>query len=257
MDVLELKMLGKTFGGLQAVENINFKIQKGDIFGLIGPNGAGKTTTFNLITGVYPPSNGGILFEGGDIAGMKTHEIAKMGIARTFQITSLFKEYSVLENVLTGFHLSLKSDLLSSLFPGKRKILRKKAITEKAMEMLSFVEIEHLKDEKAKNLSFGHQRLLGISIALALDPKLLMLDEPVGGLNPAEIKMIIDMVGKIRDRRRDIAILLVEHNMPVVMSICNRIVVMNFGVKIAEGSPEEIRTNPDVIRAYLGSSYDA
>lgn len=255
MTILELRKINKAFGGLQAVEDLDLKIEKGEIFGLIGPNGAGKTTTFNLISGVYPPSGGRVLFEGQDITGMKAHKVAKIGIARTFQITSLFREYTVLENVLTGFHLSLRSGLWSSLFPTTESLKKERTIRERALEILSFLEIQHLQNQEAQNLSFGHQRLSTLAMALALDPKLLMLDEPVGGLNPEEIRMIIDRIEKIQDRKPDIAIILVEHNMPVVMNICQQIVVMNFGEKIAEGSPDEIRSDPDVIQAYLGSTH--
>jgi len=255
MAVLELQGISKNFGGVQAVQDLDFEIGEGELLGLMGPNGAGKTTTFNLISGVYAPSSGVILFQGRDITGMKPHKVAKMGIARTFQTTNLFKEYSVLENVLTAFHLFLRSGLVSSLFPNRERLEKERAVRERALEILNFLEIEHLQDEKAGNLPFGHQRLLGIAMALALAPKLLMLDEPVGGLNPDEIQMVIDRMIKIREEEPDIAILLVEHNMRVVMGICERIVVMSFGKKIAEGSPREIRSNPDVIQAYLGSSY--
>lgn len=254
MVILELQKISKVFGGVHAVESLDLGVEKGEVVGLIGPNGAGKTTTFNLISGVYRPSGGRILCEGHNITGMKTHRIAKLGIARTFQINSLFMGYSVLENVLTGFHLSLRSGLWTSLFPNTARFTKEKLIKERALEILSFLEIGHLQDKKAQSLSFGHQRLLGLGMALAFDPKVLMLDEPVGGLNPDEISMISDRIEKIRRRKPDIAILLVEHNMAVVMNICQRIVVMNFGVKIAEGSPEAIRFNPDVIQAYLGST---
>jgi len=254
MAILELQKISKAFGGVHAVENLDIRVEKGEILGLIGPNGAGKTTTFNVISGVYPPSKGRILFEGQDITGMKAYKVVKMGIARTFQLTSLFMKYTVLENVLTGFHLSLRSGLWSSLFPTPESINKESTIRERALEILRFLEIGHLQDQMAQNLPFGHQRLLTLAMALALDPRLLMLDEPVGGLHSDEISMIIDRIEKIRDRKSDIAIVLVEHNMPVVMNICHRIAVMNFGVKIAEGSPEEIRSNPDVIQAYLGST---
>jgi branched-chain amino acid transport system ATP-binding protein len=257
MSILELQKISKSFGGVRAVENLDLRVEKGEILGLIGPNGAGKTTAFHVISGVHPPSKGRILFEGQDITGMKAYKIAKMGIARTFQITSLFMKYTVLENVLTGFHLSLRSGLWSSLFPTTEIVNKENRIRERALEILSFLEIGHLQNQMAQNLSFGHQRLLTIAIALALDPKMLMLDEPVGGLNPEEIRMIIDRIEKIRGRKPDIGIIVVEHNMPVVMSICKRIVVVNFGVKIAEGSPEEVRSNPDVIQAYLGSTDDS
>jgi len=254
MAILELQKISKAFGGVRAVDSLDLGVDKGEILGLIGPNGAGKTTTFHVISGVYPPSEGRVLFEGQDVTGMKAYKIAKMGIARTFQLTSLFMGYTVLENILTGFHLSLRSGLWSSLFPTTENINKERTTRERALEILSFLEIEHLKNQKAQNLSFGHQRLLTFAMALALDPKLLMLDEPVGGLNPEEIRMVMDRIEKIRDRKPDIAIVVVEHNMPVVMNICHRISVMNFGVKIAEGSPEEIRSNPDVIQAYLGST---
>jgi branched-chain amino acid transport system ATP-binding protein len=254
MAILELKSITKAFGGVHAVEGLDLEAGEGEVLGLIGPNGAGKTTTFNLISGVFPPSGGGILFEGQDITGMKPHKIAKMGIARTFQLTSLFREYTALENVLTGFHLSLCTGLWTSMLPTVKNRDKDKVAKDKALEILDFLEIGHLQNQKARNLSFGHQRLLSIATALALDPKLLMLDEPVGGLNPDEIRMIIARIERIRERKPNIAILIVEHNMPVVMSICQKIVVISFGIKIAEGSPGEVRANPEVIRAYLGST---
>ncbi len=255
MAILELQKISKHFGGIGAIISLDLHVKKGEILGLIGPNGAGKTTTFNLISGVYPPSDGAVLFEGKNITGLKAHKIAKIGIARTFQITSLFREYTVLENVLTGFHLSLHSGLWSSIFPTRKHLKNQKEIRDKALEILSFLEIIHLQDQKARTLSFGHQRLLSMATALALNPKLLMLDEPIGGLNPEEISMIVDRIQKIRNRKPEIAILLVEHNMSVVMNLCERIVVINFGMKIAEGLAEEVRSNPEVIKAYLGSGY--
>jgi branched-chain amino acid transport system ATP-binding protein len=255
MAILELQKISKYFGGISAIANLDLHLEKGEILGLIGPNGSGKTTTFNLISGVYPPSKGTVLFEGKEITGMKAHKIAKIGIARTFQIMSLFREYTVLENVLTGFHLSLHSGLWSSIFPTRKRLKNQKEIRDKALEILSFLEIIRLQDQKARTLSFGHQRLLSMATALALNPKLLMLDEPIGGLNPEEINMIVDRIQKIRSRKPEIAILLVEHNMSVVMNLCERIVVINFGMKIAEGLAEEVRSNPEVIKAYLGSGY--
>jgi branched-chain amino acid transport system ATP-binding protein len=255
MSILELKKISKNFGGLSAIVDLNLHLEKGEILGLIGPNGAGKTTIFNIISGIYPPSEGSIVFEGKDITGWKAHKIAQIGIARTFQITNLFREYTVLENVMTGFHLSLHSGLWSSVFPTKKCIENQREVREKALEILNFLEIIHLQHQKARTLSFGHQRLLSMAIALALNPKVLMLDEPMGGLNPDEISMTVDRIQKIRRRKHEIAILLVEHNMSVIMNICDRIVVISFGTKIAEGSPEEIRSNSEVIKAYLGSAY--
>jgi branched-chain amino acid transport system ATP-binding protein len=253
--LFELQKVSKNFGGLSAIVSLDLHAEKSEIVGLIGPNGAGKTTTFNLISGVYPPSSGTVLFEGKDITGMKTHKIAKIGIARVFQTTSLFREYTVLENVLTGFHLFLHAGLWSSVFPTRKRLENQREVRDRALEILSFLEITHLQNQKARTLSFGHQRLLSMATALALNPKLLMLDEPIGGLNPEEISMIVDRIQKIRSKKPEIAILMVEHNMSVVMSICDRIVVINFGMKIAEGSAEEVRSNPEVIKAYLGSSY--
>jgi branched-chain amino acid transport system ATP-binding protein len=170
-------------------------------------------------------------------------------------MTSLFREYTVLENVLTGLHLSLKSGLWSSVFPTRKCLQKQREVRERALEILNFLEIMHLQRQKARTLSFGHQRLLSIATALALDPKLLMLDEPMGGLNPDEISMIVDRIQKIRSRKPEISIILVEHNMSVVMNVCDRIVVISFGTKIAEGLPEEIRSNSEVIKAYLGSGH--
>jgi len=251
MPLLEIRNVSKYFGGLEAVGNVDFDVDQGEIKGLIGPNGAGKTTLFNVISGVYHPTSGRVVFKGKDIAHLKPHAIAKMGLVRTFQATTLFNSFSVLKNVLAGYHLHSKVNFWGALFNTPATVKRERDIEKKAMEILEFMGLSKYKDELALNLPHGYQRALGISIALAAEPELLMLDEPVTGMNPEETMEMMGVINKIRDRA--ITVLLIEHDMRVVMDLCERITVLNFGKKLAEGPPEKIRKNKDVIEAYLGS----
>lgn len=251
MPLLEIRNVSKYFGGLEAVGNVDFDVDQGEIKGLIGPNGAGKTTLFNVISGVYHPTSGRVVFKGKDIAHLKPHAIAKMGLVRTFQATTLFNSFSVLKNVLAGYHLHSKVNFWGALFNTPATVKRERDIEKKAMEILEFMGLSKYKDELALNLPHGYQRALGISIALAAEPELLMLDEPVTGMNPEETMEMMGVINKIRDRA--ITVLLIEHDMRVVMDLCEKITVLNFGKKLAEGPPEEIRKNKDVIEAYLGS----
>lgn len=248
MAILEIKNLTRTFGGLTAVDHLSFAVQPGEIRGLIGPNGAGKTTTFNVISGFYAPTSGTVVYDNQDISGMKTSQIAKLGLVRTFQGTTLFHELTCLENVLMGCHLSAEINLITAIL-GKDRARQDQA-RERAMEALAFFELDHLAEELAANLPHGLQRALGMAIALAAEPRVLLLDEPFTGMNPEETKHMMMLIRKVRDKGA--TILLVEHDMQAVMGLCERITVMNFGSLLAEGSPEEIRRNPDVISAYLG-----
>ena len=251
MALLEIRGLAKNFGGLLAVNNLDFDVYSGEILGLIGPNGAGKTTVFNLITGFFPPSKGKIIFKGEDITGFKSHVIARKGIVRTFQLTTLFESRTVLENMLVALHLESKSGFWTAIFNASTTREREKELLGKAMEILDFMRLSTLRDEVASNLPHGHQRSLGIAMTMAASPELLLLDEPVTGMNPEETSVMMDLINKIRER--GVTILLVEHDMKAVMGLCERITVLNFGQRIAEGSPDEVKENRDVIEAYLGA----
>jgi branched-chain amino acid transport system ATP-binding protein len=250
MALLELKDVSKNFGKLQAVSDLNFDVNKGEIHSLIGPNGAGKTTVFNLITGTFPITNGKILFNGEDITGKQPHQIAQRGMSRSFQQTYLFMYESVLNNLMMGFHMSCRAGVIKEFLHTRSARKVDEECRKKALEIIDFMGLGALKDELPMNLPHGHQRALGVSIALACSPTLLMLDEPVTGMNPTETIEMVERIRKIRDT--GITIILVEHSMKVVMDVSDRITVLSYGRKIAEGLPEEIRNNQEVIEAYLG-----
>ena len=249
--VLEAKELGIDFGGLTAVNELNLAIYDKEIVGLIGPNGAGKTTVFNLLTKVYKPTRGTIYFDGKDTAGKTVVDMSKAGIARTFQNIRLFNNLTVLDNVRTGYHNKVKYSPLSAVFRLPNYYAREREIEGKSRELLSIMGLEQFADYKAGNLPYGAQRRLEIARAMATDPKLLLLDEPAAGMNPQETEDLMQMIRFVRDHF-GIAILLIEHDMQLVMGICERITVLNYGMMLAEGTPEEIQANPEVIKAYLG-----
>lgn len=249
--ILETRHLGIDFGGLTAVSDFNFAIGRTEIAGLIGPNGAGKTTIFNLLTKVYQPTRGTILLDGIDTAGKSTIQVNQMGIARTFQNIRLFRELSVLDNVLIGLHNEMKYSTLSAIFRLPDYWRRERIAKARAMELLSIFDMQALAEHKAGSLPYGAQRRLEIVRALATNPCLLLLDEPAAGMNPSETAELMDNIVRIRDTF-GIAILLIEHDMNLVMGICEGICVLNFGKIIAKGTPDEIQSNPAVIEAYLG-----
>jgi branched-chain amino acid transport system ATP-binding protein len=252
--LLEIKELTKQFGGLTAVAQFDMVIDSGEIVGLIGPNGAGKTTLFNLITGVFPPTQGRVTYNGKDITGKKPHAVAALGIGRTFQLNPLFGDFTVLENVSASFHLHPKSSLLDIYFNTPTYRRNEAYILEQSNEILRLVGLEKVKDELARNLPHGYQKMLGTARALATKPELLLLDEPLGGMNPSEIDFTLKNIGKTRER--GMTILIVEHNMQI-LDLCDRVVVINFGQKICEGLPQEVRKNKDVIAAYFGGEHVA
>jgi len=249
---LEIKGLTKQFGGLMAVNQFDMHINKGEIVGLIGPNGAGKTTLFNLITGVFPPTKGRVLYEGADITAKKPHEVAALGIGRTFQLNPLFGDFTVLENVSTSFHLHPKSSLLDIYFNTRTYRRNEEYIQEQSLEILRLVGLDKVKDELARNLPHGYQKMLGMARALATRPKLLLLDEPLGGMNPSEIDFTLKNIKKTREQ--GVTFLIVEHNMQI-LDLCERVVVISFGQMICEGLPQEVRENKDVITAYFGGEH--
>jgi branched-chain amino acid transport system ATP-binding protein len=246
--LLATRNLTRVFGGLAAVNHVDLTVDEGEIVGLIGPNGAGKTTCFNLLSGFLRPTFGSIVFDGEDITGLRPHQIASRGLIRTFQLTTLFQEMTALENVLLGLHLHSRTGPLQVLF--NRQGFPADEIA-RARDVLEFTGLASHADQLTRNLPHGHQRVLGIAMALAARPRLLLLDEPVTGMNLEESGRVMDLVKTIRGRRT--TILLVEHNMKAVMGTCDRIVVLNFGQKLAEGTPKEVGTSPDVIQAYLGT----
>lgn len=253
--VLETKSLGIQFGGLKAVNDVNMQIYPGELVGLIGPNGAGKTTIFNLITGIYQPTSGSYFLGGKRMNGLKTHQVVAAGIARTFQNIRLFKKMTVLDNVRVAFNKDMKTNLLQSIFRTPCFWKEEEETTQKAMELLRLFKLEEFAGQNAENLPYGKQRLLEIARALATDMKLLLLDEPAAGMNPVETAELKESIKMLREKFQ-IPILLIEHDMSLVMSICERIYVLNFGEILAEGTPEEVASNKEVIEAYLGKEED-
>ncbi len=253
--MLKITGLEKKFGGLTAVSDLDILIDPGNIMGLIGPNGAGKTTVFNLITGFIRPTSGKVSMEGQDITARSPHFIASKGIARTFQAINIFPDFTVLQNIILACHLKAKVDFFKTVFhsPGSQR--KEKEVLDQSRAIARLVGLEQLVYVPAKNLAHGHKRILGIGIALASKPKLLLLDEPLSGMNAEEVSETMTLINRLWET--GMTIILIEHNMRAAMSLCKRIVVLNFGRKIAEGSPEEIKENDHVIQAYLGSSNHA
>jgi branched-chain amino acid transport system ATP-binding protein len=254
MTLFSTKALTKKFGGVTAVSSVNLAIPEGDIVGLIGPNGAGKTTFFNVISGIMPPTSGDLFFDGRKITGMKPYRITRLGMARTFQNIRLFSGMTTVENVFVARHVRTRAGVFSALFGGRTASREDSQSLEKINKILSDLDLTDSADTPADTLSYGQQRRLEIARALATEPRLLLLDEPSAGMNTRETEELMDMIMKIRSR--GITVLLIEHDMNLVMGICEKIVVLDYGRKIAEGTPVEIRNNEEVIEAYLGREQD-
>ncbi len=251
--VLEMQNVEKHFGGVHAIDNFSVKIEQGQIHGLIGPNGAGKTTIFNNITGIYAPDSGKIIFMGEDITGSPPHKVAQLGIGRTFQNIRLFSNLSVMENVIIASGMDATYNLPQAILHSAKYKEREKHLQDKAMNLLEIVGLQDKAEERASSLPYGHQRKLEIARAMALEPKLLLLDEPAAGMNADESLELVDFVRQIRDRFK-ITILMIEHHMDVVTNLCDYCTVLNFGKTLAVGTPAEVKSNPEVIRAYLGGN---
>ena len=247
--LLQTKDLCKRFRGLKAINNLDLHVEEGEILGLIGPNGAGKSTFFNLVTGIHTPTSGSIFFDGRDITKKRPHQVAAMGIGRTFQLNPLFGDFTVFENIAAAHYLHPHSSVVDVYFNTKKYRENEKAVAVSADGIIEFLRLSSMRDELAKNLPHGYQKMLGVARALATKPKLLMFDEPLGGMNPEEIRFTIDAIKSMREK--GLTVLVVEHNMQI-LSICDRVVVISFGEKICEGAPDDVRNDEDVIKTYLG-----
>lgn len=250
-ELLKVDNVSMVFGGLRAVSNLSMHIDEGELIGLIGPNGAGKTTAFNMITGVYTPTEGKVYFNGQQSSGKKSYQVTQMGMARTFQNIRLFSELSVIDNVKIAYNMHVTYNLADAIVRDGKYLSEEEFITQKALDLLKIFHLEEEAHEVAKNLPYGKQRRLEIARALATEPKLLLLDEPAAGMNPQETKELMEMIRWIR-KEFNLSILLIEHDMGLVMGVCERIYVLEYGIKIAEGTPDEIKQNARVIEAYLG-----
>ena len=254
MALLELRKVSKRFGGLSALSDIDLNVHEGEIVGLIGPNGAGKSTLFNVVNGFQRPSAGAVLFTEREITGLKPDTIARIGIGRAFQASTLFMRLTAFQNVFNGFHLYYRQPVWKSFLHTPGAVKEEKRVRDKALEILTFMGLAASKDVLAQNLPYGHQKILGVCIALATEPRLLLLDEPFTGMHPEETSVMVHLIGRLREK--GLTILVVEHNMDAIMRLCDRIAVLNQGRKIAEGLPDEITSNREVIDAYLGTEED-
>lgn len=250
MKLLEIRNLSKSFGGVQAVNDVSFSVDKGKIVAVIGPNGAGKTTLFNLMTGIYPPSSGSVSMHNQEITKLTAYQVAELGIARTFQNLQIFSNMTVLENVMVGRHTKSKTGFIGAVFPLGPVQREERTIVEKSFEKLALIGLADKAMKTANNLPYGQQKMLEIARAIALEPELLLLDEPAAGLNSTETRELVDIIYNLRDQ--GVTIILVEHDMETVMEIADKLVVLDFGNKLAEGTPYEIQNNQEVITAYLG-----